>query len=284
MSNIGIIGRGFVGNAIFNGFSSHYKVRVYDIDVSKSTHSFEETISSDFVFVCLPTPMVNAEGGEADLTYIRSFFNNLSKFKTLNVESDNIFIIKSTVPVGTTKDIIKQTGIKNIVHSPEFLTANNSIEDFKNPYRNIIGGENIDYVNRLKSLYESRFPEVPCLIMSSDESEMVKYVANCFLATKVIFFTEMRLLSDKLNLNWDNLIKGVLADKRIGKSHYKVPGDDGERGFGGVCFSKDINALIKTFEKNNIDPLLLKSGWEQNKKVRKNWDWVNNPSAVSKKK
>ena len=97
MSNIGIIGRGFVGNAIFNGFSSHYKVRVYDIDVSKSTHSFEETISSDFVFVCLPTPMVNAEGGEADLTYIRSFFNNLSKFKTLNVESDNIFIKKERI-------------------------------------------------------------------------------------------------------------------------------------------------------------------------------------------
>jgi len=91
----------------------------------------------------------------------------------------------------------------------------------------------------------------------------------------------MKLLADKLGLEWDNVMKGVMADGRIGVSHHQVPGHDGQMGFGGTCFPKDINAMISTFEDHDLDPLVLKAVWGQNKNVRTVWDWADNPSAVS---
>ena len=116
--------------------------------------------------------------------------------------------------------------------------------------------------------------------MTSQESETVKYAANCFLATKVMFFNEIKLLVEKKEMDWDKIIDGVMTDGRIGTSHYQVPGPDGQKGFGGICFSKDINALIYTMKENNIDPLVLDAVWEQNKKIREYWDWQDNSSAV----
>ena len=91
----------------------------------------------------------------------------------------------------------------------------------------------------------------------------------------------MFLLCEKLNLNWGQIIEGVMSDSRIGNTHYQVPGHDGSRGFGGTCFPKDINALISLFKENKIDPLILNSALETNLKVRKNLDWAEKPSAVS---
>ena len=73
-----------------------------------------------------------------------------------------------------------------------------------------------------------------------------------------------------------------MGDRRIGDSHFQVPGHDGDKGFGGTCFPKDINALIKTFEKSNIDPKILKSAWSVNLNVRKDFDWGRSESAVKK--
>ena len=117
--------------------------------------------------------------------------------------------------------------------------------------------------------------------MKSNESEAAKYFANCFLASKVMIFNEMKILCDNIKgTNYDTIIEAVVSDSRIGESHTSVPGPDGEYGFGGTCFPKDINALIYTMEENGIDPLVLKSVWEQNKKYRLNWDWAENTSAV----
>ena len=118
--------------------------------------------------------------------------------------------------------------------------------------------------------------------MKSNNSESVKYFANCFFATKVSFFNEMFLLCEKLNLDWGQIIEGVMSDSRIGNTHYKVPGHDGFRGFGGTCFPKDINALIALFKENKINPLMLNAAWETNLIVRKNLDWAEETSAVSK--
>ena len=118
--------------------------------------------------------------------------------------------------------------------------------------------------------------------MTSDESECVKYFSNSFLAVKVIVFNEMKILCEALkNIDYDKVIEGVSSDIRIGKSHTTVPGPDGEYGFGGTCFPKDINALIATMKHNGISPLVLESVWEQNKKFRVNWDWAYNSSAVN---
>ena len=118
-------------------------------------------------------------------------------------------------------------------------------------------------------------------MMTSNESEFVKYFANCFFATKVSYFNEMRVFCDSKGLDWDNIIEGVMSDGRIGISHYQVPGFDGDYGFGGTCFPKDINALIKSFENCGQDPLLLKAAWQRNLLVRQSKDWEKSKSAVS---
>ena len=127
------------------------------------------------------------------------------------------------------------------------------------------------------------FSDIPVVTMSSSESECVKYFANCFLATKVMVFNEMKLLADEIEgVNYDNVMRGVISDRRIGKSHYEVPGPDGDYGFGGTCFPKDINALIHIMQDKGLVPLVLKSVWEQNKNYRNHWDWADNESAVLK--
>ena len=154
--------------------------------------------------------------------------------------------------------------------------------DFITPSRNIVGGEEENGTLTIKKLYEERFPGVTCHVMKSKESEFVKYFANCFFATKVSFFNEMFLLSDKLNLSWDKILGGVMSDGRIGISHYQVPGHDNDFGFGGTCFPKDINAMIKRSEDLGIDPKMLKASWEKNKEVRKKLDWFDIPGAMTK--
>lgn len=277
---IGIVGCGFVGKAVVKGFSQYADIKVYDVDEKKATHSLEETINSDFVFVCLPTPMVSAEGGKANLTILENAFKEINRIK--NRRDLSVFIIKSTVPIGTTKRLSQLYPDLNIVHCPEFLTARSAIIDFICPSRNIVGADNELVALSVKQLLEKRFPGTPCYVMSSEESETVKYMANCFFATKVMFFNEMRLFIDKKGLSWDKILAGVISDGRIGKSHYEVPGFDGDYGFGGTCFPKDINSLIALMEEDGINPLVLKAVWEQNKRVRKNWDWETNSSAVLK--
>jgi UDPglucose 6-dehydrogenase len=285
---LSVYGCGFVGQAIIRGFNLYADVKAYDIDPKRCVNTFEETIMCDFVFLCLPTPMVSVEGGECNLSIIYDCFEKINSFHKehpeLSREINPIYIIKSTVPIGTTRKLTEKYINLNIIHSPEFLTARCANLDFVVPARNIVGGNNLQSVNKLANLYKERFPGVLCLTMSSDESEAVKYAANCFFATKVMFFNEMKLISDKLKLNWNNIIEGVMSDGRIAKSHYQVPGHDGDAGFGGLCFSKDINALIATFCENGLDPKVLKAVWEQNKKVRKNWDWATSKSAVMEKK
>ena len=277
LRTIGVVGYGFVGSAVVRGFSLDGEIRIYDRNEEKCTHTFEEVVTSDFVFVCLPTPMEHAEGGRADLSIIEGFFDLASKC----ARPDSVFIIKSTVPIGTTHLLQKKYNLK-IVHNPEFLTARTALIDFITPARNIVGSYDREARDKLGAFLKERFPGVSCFHdMNSDESEAIKYMANCFFAVKVTFFNEMRMLTDKLGLDWDRVLEGVMADGRIAKSHYQVPGHDGDRGYGGVCFPKDINALISIFEDNDLDPLLLSAAWEQNKNVRSNWDWASNSSAVS---
>jgi len=260
MYKVGIVGMGFVGKAIFHGFSLFCETKGYDIDPKKSTHSLDEVLNSDFVFVCLPTP--ESIDGSADLTYIHNFFNSLEN-------KNPIFILKSTVPVGTTSDLELLYSI-NIVHSPEFLSARTADIDFITTNRVIIGSNKIENSEKVKNLFDLRFPGINKVITSPNESELIKYFLNCFFSTKISFFNEMRLLSDKLYLNWDNIMNGVLSDGRIEKMHTDVPGHDGKFGFGGACFPKDTKALRNIFIQNEIEPFILNSVITQNNLVRNN--------------
>lgn len=282
---VGCVGMGFVGTAVVRGFSTFADISTYDIDPHRCANTLAETLNNQFVFVCLPTPMESPEGGDCDLSIVEGFFDEahaLILSETHAFSHDPIFILKSTVPIGTTQTLNnKYIDDIVIVHNPEFLTARCSLIDFITPARNVVGGDCDSAVFEVAELMRDRFPGIPCFEMTSQESEFVKYMANCFFATKVTFFNEMKLLSDRMEMNWDQVLEGVLADGRIAKSHYQVPGHDGQMGYGGTCFPKDINALIKTMEKEGLDPMLLKASWEQNKEVRDDWDWARSKSAVS---
>lgn len=232
---LGIVGGGTVGRATARAFVEHVReVRVHDTLPERRTHGLVDTLDTDLVFVCLPE-------GEVDA------FLNLHDGYRRN------FVLKSTVPIGTTRELARKYGLPNLVHSPEFLTASCSVTDAQLPARNVIGvpdagaGATLDVgihcAQVLSALYRRRFPGVPVLLMSSDESEAVKLYCNAFFAVKVSLFNEFHDLARTLGLDWGRVLAGVLSDGRISHSHTQVPGRDGF-GFGGACLPKDLAMLI----------------------------------------
>jgi UDPglucose 6-dehydrogenase len=217
--------------------------------------------------------MINAEGGKCNLSIINNFFANIPQ------NCSAIFAIKSTVPVGTTSKLRNSRKDLKIIHNPEFLTAMNSVSDFKNSERNIFGGD-VQNCLLVQEALKIVTPKAVNIIVSSEESESIKYFSNTFLATKVAYFNLVYDLCLKFGINYDNVAYGICSDSRIGFSHSRVPGPDLDRGFGGSCFPKDINSLIDIFKENELDSTILEQIWTYNKKIRNNWDWKKNKSAV----
>ena len=262
MQKLGVIGNGFVGGAIARGFGLHADVKIYDKNPKRSIHTMEEVCHSDFVFLCLPSPMMKADGGPTDLSIIESVCGQLSDEQAKNP----IYILKSTVPIGTTEKLRIKYGLK-IIHNPEFLTARNADIDFLTPARTILGGS-AELVAPVVEFYSKRFPGNNILLMSSDESEAVKYICNCFFAVKVIFFNEMKIgLKDPYNIDWDKVMEGVLTDGRIGISHYDVPGHDGKYGYGGLCVLPSATVKLKNGSLLTVEK--LKKAWD-NEYLHKN--------------
>jgi len=255
--SIGIMGYGFVGKSIEFIFKNNFPIKIFDIDPFKNKSFIEEILQCSFIFICVPTPTL--ENGEQDLSFIYKALENYSK--------NSIYIIKSTVLPKTTETIKEKYKDIKIVFSPEFLTEKNWKEDSINPERIIIGGEE-KLTYEVEDLYRNIFTKTNIFKMSSTEAELIKYMSNSFLATKVSFMNEFKILSDNLSLNWDNIIKGFASDKRIGESHTKVPGPDGKLGYGGTCFPKDNNAIINFAQKNNSPLSVVEAGLKFNKKIR----------------
>jgi nucleotide sugar dehydrogenase len=268
MNKIGVIGNGFVGSAVAEGFKHYADVKVYDSNPNKSPDNFQDVLQQECIFICVPTPMSEG-GGQCDMSYIYDVFD---KVKHLITES--IFIIKSTVPVGTTSQLKSKYPKLHIIHSPEFLTARTAKIDFITPSRVIVGYPKEFYSkmhlipNKVLDLFRDRLPGTNCLLMTSEESELAKYSANCFFATKISFFNEIKMLSDAFNCDFNTLLDGILSDGRIALSHYQVPGHDGEPGFGGTCFPKDINSLIHIMKEKGLQPNVLEGAWKTNMKLR----------------
>ena len=259
MSTVGIIGGGFVGSATAWGLRPVFDVKVYDKDPKACTHSFEETKNSDSLFICVPTPP--KEDWSCDLSIVESICEALSP-------SDQEVIIKSTVLPGTCRKMSKKYNLK-VSSNPEFLTERRAKWNFINAAQVLIGSDNPDSRTKIQGLYEARFHSMKYTVTDTVTSELIKYTLNSFLATKVSFMNEIKMVCDKIGANWEDLIEGFTGDSRIGDSHINVPGPDGELGFGGKCFPKDINALIELFNKNNINPMVMKAAWERNKTLRK---------------
>ena len=279
MENIGIIGNGFVGSAIAHGFSLHGNIRIYDLDPIKSTHSITEVVNgSKFIFVSVPTPMKNVLGGDIDTSIMYSVFDEISE---INDRDDNIFIVKSTIVPGTMEKLIERYPLLNIIHSPEFLTERSARLDFINASRIILGGDP-PLLDEVEGLLRERFPYIQVIKTDVTTAQFIKYMANCFFATKVSFMNEMKQAANVLNVDWDDAMRGLITDGRIGNSHLDVPGHDGYNGFGGKCFPKDLNAFIGLFKQVGVDPKVMMSVWDKNLEVRQEYDWRSIEGAVSK--
>ncbi len=282
MTTIGIVGLGFVGTAIHEGLKKFYNIRGYDIDPRKSDSTLEKIVTnSDIIFQCLPTPMRTT--GECDLTIVEGSLSNINELAA-QCNRTPIVVIKSTVPPGTCERLNDRFRNLNIIFSPEFLTEANSIEDFKNQTRIILGGPR-PYTTQVKTMFRKAFPHIPIIKTGYKTAEMVKYFINNFLSTKVSFANEMYQLCRSLGIDYDKVTEYALYDQRIGKSHLAVPGPDGDFGYGGHCFPKDLDAMIYIALSLGIEPLMLEATKNKNNKVRKNRDWEKMPGrAVSSDK
>ena len=261
---IGIIGQGYVGTALKVGFKDYYNVETYDkYDLSKSTKSSIKRVVefTDVIFVCVPTPM------RKDGTCYTGIVEEV--IREINQTADgHIVVIKSTIPPGTTDRINAEYTKSTVIFNPEFLTEANFIDDFKNQNRIILGGDRKG-TSKVRQLYSRLFPQATIVKTGAKHAEMVKYFTNCFLATKVSFANEMKHICDSIDLDYDKVVEYATYDERLGKSHWSVPGPDGDLGFGGHCLPKDLSAMV-----NGFDTLGLLEAVEQvNDQVRENRDW-----------
>ena len=261
---LGIIGHGYVGESQSFAFSPSFDVRVYDKDSLKSTHSLNEVLDSDFIFVCVPTPM--KKNGSQDLSFVESFFKT--------AKDGPIYIIKSTIIPGTTNLLNEKFKNLKIVFSPEFLTERTAKLDILTQTRIILGGDK-SLTSKVKNIYDIRFKNKTIIETDSLTAEYIKYMNNTFFASKVSIMNEFYRLAKQLGVDWETALYGFVSDQRIGDSHLNVPGPDGKLGFGGTCFPKDINAFISFAKKNNVNMNVLEAAWKTNLEVRPERDWEN---------
>jgi UDPglucose 6-dehydrogenase len=281
MEKIGVIGQGFVGTAVKEGMKNFFDVRTFDINGNCNESSLGELVKNvNETFLCLPTPM--RKSGECDLSIVTECLSQLSVMVEYYNKKDFIVIIKSTIPPGTTEKLNQEFHNIHIAFNPEFLTEANAVEDYKNQNRIIIGAER-PYSSRVKQIFAKAFPKVPIIKTSSTIAETIKYVTNTFLAMKVSYANEIYQLCDKLGVDYDKVIEYARYDDRLGNSHWAVPGPDGDFGFGGHCFPKDIAALAYVAKRLEVDTTMLVATMTKNVLVRTDLDWTRQVGrAVSK--
>tara|TARA_R110000751_G_scaffold239138_3_gene339876 strand:+ start:17 stop:667 length:651 start_codon:yes stop_codon:yes gene_type:complete len=202
--------------------------------------------------------------GSQDSFYIESVFNY--------AEKGPIYIIKSTVLPNTTKQLQEKYPHLSIIFCPEFLTQRTAKLDTMTQARVILGGDKI-LTDQVEKLFAGRFMNRHYIHTDSTTAELVKYMNNTFFATKVSILNEFKRISDALGTNWEDALYGFVCDGRVGDSHLHVPGPDGKLGYGGVCFPKDVNALITLGRELGTPMHTLEAGWKTNLEVRPEQDW-----------
>ncbi len=199
--------------------------------------------NTQILFIAVGTP-TDPTTGQADLSYVKTVAREVAPF----INGYKVIVVKSTVPVGTchlVKTIIQQVNPRaefDIVSNPEFLREGLAVYDFMNPDRIVVGAETERakvMMNQIYHAFDKR--DIPLLFTDLESSELIKYAANCFLATKIAFINEIANLCEKTNANIIDVSQGLGLDKRIGLN-YLSPSP----GFGGSCFPKDTLALVHT--------------------------------------
>jgi UDPglucose 6-dehydrogenase len=257
---IGIVGLGFVGEAIRHSCDwGMGAVVCVDSDARKGhVGTYAQLMECEGIFVCVPSP--TKDDGTCDTSILEDVLTKLEGF-------EGVIISKVTAP----PDVYQRLGKKypNLVHAPEFLTAANANRDYSNAKWSIIGGSVSAYrheAERIIKLTQNGLETIK--FCSIGDAALAKYAINSFLATKVVFMNELYQLAEKAGLNYDIVTNLIKQDDRIGDSHMRVPGTDGSLGFGGYCFPKDTNALLKYAEQVKSPMNVLESAVKKNTLLR----------------
>lgn len=248
IKNIGIVGIGIVGNAIYNFFKNKYNCIAYDKYKSdKSVENILSVLETDIIFLCLPTPWNGATLDDNEIIETLNFLE-MNKY-------NGYVIIKSTVLIGSCKTYSENFDLK-IIHNPEFLSEANSVNDFATQDFIILGytkntidnkfGVIYDFFN--KNFYQSVKQIKEC---NSDESESVKLMSNAFYAIKTQIFTEYYLFCEKKGLDYNNILNMILTIGFINPTHTTVPYVNNIIGFHGTCLPKDTHAMNKVMKDVN---------------------------------
>ena len=266
---VAVIGNGYVGKALVNFFRDHFDVLVYDVAQPEISASKDEINKrADLAIISVPTPM--GDDGAADLSAVEATFTWL---KT------PLVLIKSTIPPGTTEALSKRFKRK-LAFSPEYIGEGKyQVPFWKNhPHPTdmklhsfvIIGGER-EYAKKILNFFQRVLgAEATYQITTPTTAELVKYMENSFLATKVTFCNEFYDIAENLGVEYNDLRELWLLDGRNSRSHTLVYEDS--RGFGGKCLPKDVNALVKASTKAGYKPKLLDTVLKVNDEIRSRQD------------
>jgi len=218
-----------------------FERNIRDKRLSFTTNLDEAIEDAEIIFLALPTPP--GEDGSADLRYVLGVAEELGK----KIKSYKVIVDKSTVPVGTAEKVhaavAKNAKVEfDIVSNPEFLREGFAVDDFLKPDRVVIGVSSERARNIMRELYKPFVRQGnPIIFMDEKSAELTKYAANSFLATKITFMNEIANFCEKVGADVDDVRIGIGSDSRIGK-RFLFPGI----GFGGSCFPKDVQALVKS--------------------------------------
>lgn len=228
----------------------------------KFTLDYAEAISpASIIFICVGTP--SASTGEADLSAVYTAAREIGK----NLKGYAVVVTKSTVPVGTNRQVAKiikkvnHQAVFDIASCPEFLREGSALSDTMHPDRIVIGTETKKSEALLRDLHSKIDGELICTTIET--AEMIKYASNSLLSTKISFANAMSFICDAVGADVEQVLHGVGMDKRLGRS-FLYPGV----GFGGSCFPKDVKALIAIAKQNGYDFQLLRAVYQVNDEAK----------------
>ena len=245
---IGIAGYGFVGQAHEGVLKDYHDIIISD----PAKKMYGDLRHADAIIVCVSTPQGSHGGCHMDNVY-----------EVLEDSPHVPILIKSTISVEGW-DMLKHVfPNKQLTFSPEFLRAASALEDFQKTDTILLGGGNTGF---WADIFISAMGNINVNIANPKELIVTKYARNSFLALKVAYFNQLYDLCKKLGIDYEQVRRYTILDNRIGESHSTITD---ERGFGGHCFPKDVNALIKTAQRDNVDLSILKNAVEYNRNIRK---------------
>lgn len=269
---IGIIGHGFVGQAVDYAFSTE------NVDKFLVDPKYNTTLTDlcdwqpNIVFICAPTP--SKTDGSIDTSILDE-----AVLKLINT-TEAFIVIKSTVTPDAIERLTRYDS--RIIYNPEFLRESSAKADFIDQRFQVMGATDQSAIQYLEGVYNalSLCNPAQTIGMTPVEAAFFKYAVNTFLAMKVTFFNQLKDVMDDYGGSYNSLSRALMADPRMGHSHMKIPGPDGKPGFGGGCFPKDLTAFVSFIEnKTSVDPTLLKEVKTINDAIRSQFELTDREKA-----